>query len=163
MFNKAKLLTAGSAVMAVALVSTSANAATANADARATILDQITVTKTSDLDFGTIVVGATGGNATLSAASGAVNCAAALVCSGTTSAAAFSVAGTAGETVDITVDSTVNLLSGTDSMTASLASSDATLVLAGGDSFTVGGTLAVGANQATGDYVGNFDVTVNYQ
>ncbi|WP_164118478.1 DUF4402 domain-containing protein [Sphingorhabdus sp. Alg239-R122] len=163
MFNKAKFLTAGSAVLAAALVSTSANAATANADARATILEQITVTKTSDLDFGTVVVGATGGNVALSSADGSVSCDAALVCSGTTTAAAFDVTGTAGETVDITVDPSVNLVSGGNSMTASLSGSDASLVLAGGDSFTVGGTLAVAANQAAGDYVGNFDVTVEYQ
>ena len=42
-------------------------------------------------------------------------------------------------------------------------STPGTLVLSAGvDSFTVGGTLNVGANQAEGAYVGTFNVTVNY-
>jgi hypothetical protein len=32
-----------------------------------------------------------------------------------------------------------------------------------GGSFQVGGTLSVGANQASGDYAGAFNVTANYQ
>ena len=32
-----------------------------------------------------------------------------------------------------------------------------------GGSFQIGGTLSVGANQASGDYSGTFNVTANYQ
>ena len=48
-------------------------------------------------------------------------------------------------------------------MTASLTPSTGTITLAGGDSFSVGGTLNVGANQADGAYSGTFTVTVDYQ
>jgi hypothetical protein len=51
-------------------------------------------------------------------------------------------------------------------MVATLVESATTLTISGtaaNDVFTVGGSLAVGANQADGAYLGNFDVTVNYQ
>lgn len=164
MITKSKVAIA-STILAAALASTSANAATANADATATILEQVTVTKSSDLDFGTIVVGATGGTVDISTA-GARTCGAALVCSGAVTAAAFDITGTSGEVVDVTVDASVTLNSGGNSMTAALTSSDASITLDGtaaNDAFTVGGLLTVGASQAAGDYTGNFDVTVDYQ
>ena len=162
-FQTAKITAVCSSVLAIALASTSAHAATASAAAKATILEQVTVTKTSDLDFGTIVVGATGGNVVLSSANGSVNCAAALVCTGTTKAAAFDVTGTTGQTVNVTTATSVTLNNGTNNMTATLSGSDTSIVLDGTDAFTVGGTLAVAANQASGNYVGNFNVTVAYQ
>ena len=162
-FFKAKFAPLGVAVIAIAMTSTTAHAATANADAKATILKQVTVTNTSLLDFGTVVVGTTGGNVALKSSDGSVTCDAALVCTGTTKAAAFKIVGTTGETVKIDVAKTVTLTNGGNNMIASLSSSAASLVLNGTDNFTVGGTLAVGANQANGIYTGNFGVTVNYQ
>ncbi len=152
------------AAATMAFGASSANAATASADATATILQQITVTKTADLAFGTIVVGATGGNVTVSNSGGAITCAAALACSGTNGAAAFDVVGTVGEAVTVTVDPTVSLTSGSNSMTATLNPSySGTHTLVAADELVVGGTLAVAANQASGVYSGSFDVTVNYQ
>ncbi|WP_422345274.1 DUF4402 domain-containing protein [Parasphingorhabdus sp.] len=163
-FIKAAL--ASSVLAASVMGANAAHAATASADARATILEQVTVTNTSDLDFATIVTGATAGTVVVDAA-GAVTCAAALVCSGTTTAAGFSVAGTTGQTVDIDADATVTLTNGGgNAMVATLVESATTLTISGtaaNDVFTVGGSLAVGANQADGAYLGNFDVTVNYQ
>ncbi len=58
----------------------------------------------------------------------------------------------------------ITLTSGTDSMTVSgLASDVASIVLDGTDAFTVGGSLAVAANQAAGTYTGSFSVDVDYQ
>jgi hypothetical protein len=49
-------------------------------------------------------------------------------------------------------------------MTASLSASATTATLvANAGSFSVGGTLSVGANQVDGDYVGTFTATVDYQ
>ena len=152
------------AAATMAFGASSANAATASADATATILQQITVTKTADLAFGTIVVGATGGNVTVSNSGGAITCAAALACSGTNGAAAFNVVGTVGEAVTVTVAPTVSLTSGSNSMTATLNPNfSGSYTLAASNNLRVGGTLAVGANQASGVYSGSFDVTVNYQ
>ena len=149
-FIKAAL--ASSVLAASVMGANAANAATASADARANILQQVTVTSDgSDLDFGTIVSG------------GGRSCGAGIVCSGAFSAAGFDVTGTDGETVSVASDPSVTLNSGTNSMTANIVSSVSTMTLTGGvGSFNVGGLLNVGANQADGAYVGTFNVTVNY-
>ena len=156
--------TLASSVLAVSVMSANAaNAATASADARANILQQVTVTSDgSDLDFGTIVSGAAASTVAVNAA-GAATCGAGIVCSGTTSAAGFDVTGTSGETVDVSSDLTVTLTGPTDTMSATLTPSATTILLDGTDAFSVGGTLAVAANQADGAYLGTFNVTVNYQ
>lgn len=159
-FIKATL--ASSVLVASVMGATAAQADTATADARANILQQVTVNSDgSALDFGTIVTGAAASTVTVSA--GGRSCGAGLVCSGTTSAAGFDVTGTAGETVSVASDPSVTLTSGTSSMTANIVASVSTLTLTGGTgSFNVGGLLNVGANQADGAYEGSFNVTVNY-
>ncbi|MEO9634299.1 MAG: DUF4402 domain-containing protein [Parasphingorhabdus sp.] len=160
-FIKAAL--ASSVLAASVMGANAAQAATASADARANILQQVTVTSDgSDLDFGTIVTGATASSVVISSA-GALTCGTGLVCSGTTSAAGFDVTGTTGEIVTVSSDASVTLTGPSDTMTASLTPSASTITLDGTDGFTVGGTLSVGANQADGAYVGTFGVTVNYQ
>ena len=149
-------------VFAAAFSSTGARAATATASAKAQILTQITVTKTADLDFATIVSAPAASTVVVSPA-GVKTCGTGLVCTGTATAAAFGIAGTTGAIVTIVSDPTVSLASGANTMTAALLTSAATRTLTGTDSFTVGGTLAVGANQAAGAYTGTFTVTVNYQ
>lgn len=139
-----------------------AQAATATATARAQILRQITLTRTADLDFGTIVTGAAASTVDVSDA-GVRTCGAGLTCTNAVSAAAFTIVGTTGETVTIAAAGPVTLTSGANTMTATLATSAATRVLTGTDGFTVGGSLSVGANQADGVYTGTFTATVNYQ
>ena len=133
-FVKAAL--ASSVLVASVMGATAARADTATADARANILQQVTVNSDgSALDFGTIVTGT----------------------------AASTVAVSAGETVSVASDPSVTLTSGTNSMTANIVASVSTMTLTGGvGSFNVGGLLNVGANQADGAYVGSFNVTVNY-
>ncbi len=142
-------------------VATSAQAATANADARATILAPVIVTNTSALDFGLIAAGPAS-SVTVSTA-GARTCGAGLVCTGATTAANFTVVGVVGQTVGVSVPANVTLASGTNNMTATLNGSAASILLDGTDAFSVGGVLGVGANQAAGAYTGTFTVTVNYQ
>lgn len=157
---KAALL--GAVVLSAGLTATSANAATATATARANILRQLTVTRTADLDFGTIVTGAAASTVVISSA-GARTCGAGLTCTGTVSAANFNIVGTVASVVTTSVGGTVTLTSGANNMSATLAGSGATLTLDGTDDYTVGGTLNVGANQADGVYTGTFTATVNYQ
>ena len=82
----------------------------------------------------------------------------------TPSSAHFTVAGQTGLTYDVTPDASVTLTSGTDTMTSTLVAypGDGYQIVAGADSFTVGGTLSVGANQAAGNYHGTFHVLVQY-
>lgn len=159
-----KAIVATTTLAALGLGATSANAATANATARAKILRQITVTNTSDLQFGTIVTGAAASTVAVST-SGAVTCGAGLVCTGTTTAAGFTIGGTTGQVALISVPPTVTLTNPLlNTMTASLTSSAAsTTLVANAGSFTVGGTLSVGALQVDGDYTGTFTATVIYQ
>jgi Mat/Ecp fimbriae major subunit len=153
----------GSVIASLGLGATSAQAATATATARAKILRQVTVTNSTDLQFGTIVTG-TAPSTVIVSTLGARTCGAGLVCSGVTTAAAFAIGGTTGQIVTISVPATVQLDSGTNNMIATLTSSAATATMvANAGAFTVGGTLTVGADQADGDYAGNFIATVNYQ
>ena len=161
--NMIKAVLAGSAFAAMALATTAAQAATADGTASATILTQVTVSNTSALDFGTIAIGTSGGNVTISTA-GARTCGSGLVCSGATTAAGFSVSGVTGQTVGVTVPGSVTLTeTGGATMSATLSSSAASIVLDGTDAFTVGGVLGVGGTQTAGAYSGLFTVTVNYQ
>jgi Mat/Ecp fimbriae major subunit len=154
------------AVSAIAMGSNAAYAATATADAKATILSPITIAKTADLDFGTIAVNA-GDTVTIPATSDTATCGATagnLICAGTTSRAKFNVTGAANTSVSISSDASVSLTSGANSMSATLVRSAnaATLSATGAGSFDVGGALTVGGTQAAGAYVGTFNVTVNY-
>ncbi len=164
-FVKAALILAAGAA---SMVSTSAHAAGATATARAKILKQVTVTNTSDLQFGTIVKAP--GTATVSIDStGARTCGAGLTCTGTTSAADFGVGGTVGEVVTVSSDATVSMTNGAGgNMTATLTPSATTLTLGAltagyNGTFSVGGALTIAAAQADGVYSGTFNVTVNYQ
>lgn len=138
---------------------------TATATAKARVLKQITVTNTSDLDFGTIVTGAA---ASVGVSTGGVRtCGAGLTCTSTVSAANFNISGTNNEVVTITGDNTVALSNGTGgNMTATLTRSATTITLVNsaiGGSFQVGGTLPLAAAQPDGNYIGTFSVTVDYQ
>ncbi|HZG33423.1 MAG TPA: DUF4402 domain-containing protein [Sphingopyxis sp.] len=154
----------GVALAAFAMNTSAAHAASATGTAKAKILRQITLTNTSDLQYATVISGATASTVAVST-TGAATCGAGLTCTGTTSAANFNIAGTNGAVVLVGGDSSVTLngsLGGT--MTSSLSYSATSVTLgATGGSFQVGGTLSVGANQASGDYSGTFNVTANYQ
>lgn len=151
------------ATLAVIGSGTTAGAAMGNATARAKILGQVTVTRVADLEFGTIVAGAAPSTVIINPF-GVRTCGAGLVCSGAVTAAAFSVSGTAGRIVTVSVPAAITLSNGTDTMSALLAASAPGLLLgAGGAFFTVGGTLNVGSNQVDGDYSATFNATVEYQ
>jgi Mat/Ecp fimbriae major subunit len=156
----------GSVFAAAALAGTSAQAATASATASANILTQVTVTKTADLDFGTIAIGTSGGTVTVGNTDNRT-CGAGLVCSATVSSAKFDIAGAASQLVGISIDPsvTLNRTGGGATMSASLTTSipSVTLSGAGAGSFNAGGVLNVAATQAAGAYTGTFNVTVNYQ
>lgn len=156
-------------VFSAGFASTGAHAATASATAKAEILQQVTVTKNADLDYAVIVTGATASTVQVSTA-GVRTCGAGLTCTGTVTAADFSVAGTVGKVVTISVPASATLVSGANSMTSTLVGSASTMTIsatAANNTFQVGGTLSVGANQADGVYqttvAAPITVTVNYQ
>jgi hypothetical protein len=158
----------GAAIAALAMNASAAQAASATGTAKAKILRQITLTNTSDLQYATIISGSTASTVAVSTA-GAVSCGAGLTCTGTTTAANFDIQGTNNAVVLVGGDSSVTLngsLGGTMTSTLTYSATSVTLTNGPGTvggSFQVGGTLSVGANQASGDYAGTFNVTANYQ
>lgn len=142
----------------------SALAAEATGTASATVLQPVTVTKITDLDFGKIVSGPNASTVSLSPA-GLFQCGTGITCLDNHSAAQFSVVGVPGHLVNIQSDSQIILSTvGGQKMQVALETSAKTLKLnSGSNNFIgVGGTLSVGAFQAEGVYTGLFTITVNY-
>jgi hypothetical protein len=140
------------------------HAASATANASATVIAAIAVSKTADMNFGSVVPTASAGTVALSTA-GAVT--STLTTTGAHSAAAFNVTGGANEAYSIALPSSASLSDGAShTMTVntftSSAGASSTLNGSGTSSFTVGATLQVGANQVAGAYTGTFQVTVAY-
>src|SRR6185437_14912350 len=131
------------------------------------IIASIAVSKTQDLDMGTVIPGSTAGSVTLNPTSGAQGVTGGILYAATSGQPAlFSVTGAPSHAFTITFGASPITLTGTAG-TMSLAlssslSSPATFNGAGTATLGVGGTLAVGANQAEGNYVGTLTVTVAY-
>ena len=158
----------GAAIAAMTMSAGTAHAASATGTARAKILRQITLTNTRDLQFATIISGATASTVVVSTA-GAPTCGAGLICTGTTTSANFDIQGTNNAVVLVGGDANVTLngsLGGTMGAVLDYSTGSVTLTTGSGTvggSFQVGGTLSVGINQIEGDYTGTFNVTANYQ
>jgi hypothetical protein len=135
------------------------------ATARAQIVDPLTLTKTSDLDFGTIVkksgLGTTAETIVISSI-GVVTCTTNTLCSGVTTSAGFNVTGSSSQLVKIYV-SPSNLSSGTNQIVFTpTAVNPITLDTSGAGTFKVGGSIPVSSATVSGVYIGNMDVTVDY-
>ncbi|WP_243286177.1 DUF4402 domain-containing protein [Geothrix terrae] len=157
----------------------SATATASNVPASARIYVPISVSLTNGgLSFGDIFASTTGGDVTLDPQNNTrTSTNPTLGTTGSVSAAEFKVTGKRSATYAITLpaDGTVTLTgSGTpmpvSKFTASVAGAAATTTATGllpsaanaSQTFTVGGTLTLGANQTDGDYAGTFNVTVAY-
>lgn len=152
--------------------------ATGTANANATIAKPITITKTSDLNFGIIVPDGVGNGTltvTVDTADGrsiANNTDGALL-GGTVSSAAFTVTGRPNATYAITLPAAaINIIGGVTAATMPVGSFTSATVNGGtlldpgtgtgSDGITVGATLTVGEEQAADSYTGTFNVTVAY-
>ena len=152
---------------AAVLMSAPAFAADANSTAGADIIAPLQVANTAPLYFGTIAPSTTASDTVLVSAAGAKTCGTNLTClTNDHTAAGFDVTGEADQSYTITLPSSVAISNGSggsmnvNNFSGSKASGTLT---AGTDNFTVGGTLTVAANQASGEYTGTFAVTVEYQ
>lgn len=135
------------------------------ATATARIVKPLTLERVEHLDFGTIIVW---GDGTVAIdQSGNINCTAAtLVCDATGSAAEFQVTGTNNRVVQINASGST-ITNGTDTLSFT-PDAPATITLPNsgvnnGTNFNVGGSIAVYETTSPGTYVGNMDVTVQYQ
>ena len=156
------------AVTAIAaLVAIPSYAADVSSSAGADIIAPLQITNSAALYFGTIAPSLTTADQVVVTSSGTRSCGSELTCvTADHTAAGFSVTGEADYVYNITLPTSISISNGgggsmtVDTFTGSKASG--TLV-SGSDTFNVGGTLSVTANQPTGEYTGTFSVTVEYQ
>ncbi|MCA1733497.1 MAG: DUF4402 domain-containing protein [Acidobacteria bacterium] len=157
-FNRT-LLGALALTLIIPAVGMAQSSDTAQADALANIIAPITLTAGTPLNFGDIVASTATGDVTVTTAgAGSASGGVTLLGTTATTAATFTVGGTAGRGFTVVVDPSVTMGSMTATLNANIASG-----VVGTDNVAVGGVLTVGANQAEGLYTGTFDVTVSYQ
>jgi len=164
-----KFLAATFGVVAATLVSASAYAASVTGNASAVVATPIAISEVTAMSYGNIAGSGAVGTAVLDTADGLTVTGGVTALSGSTPASgAFSVTGQGTSTYSITLPTSVTLTgpgAATMTITGLGHSAGATPALAAGAaSFKIGGSLAVGINQAAGTYAsGAFPVTVNYQ
>ncbi len=168
--RKTVLLLASLFVMVLATQRVNAqNQASVSANATATIVKSISIEKIADLQFGKIIAGSTAGQVQIQTDGSRTIAAGDVVLFNQGSdhqAAAFKTIGSPNATYSLSFSSSVSLTgpTGSDPMTVDGFVHNATRTLsdAGEESFKVGATLHVGANQAVGEYEGTFSVTAAY-
>lgn len=163
-----RLALAGAAISALSFGSAAHAATTATATATAEVLSTLTVTADTPLNFGQIAANGAGTvtvNADSSVASSAT-----LISTGTRAPAGFTVTGTPGASVVVSLPASATLtrFGGTETMSISgfntnPAAGFQLAAVTGAANFSVGGTLSVAAGQAAGVYNGTFSVSVEYQ
>lgn len=179
-----KILFSAAATVA-ALGSTGAQAATANATAKANVLKPLQMTGGGTVDFGTIVTPSTAsfsGTFTIDAAASQTStyCASGFACTGTPAAAMFNLQGSNNANITLTVPLNVALTlqgaTGTPptltfvtkhSLAANNGTGNYVIQLpnsgAPGLNFYVGGSVTIDQATAGGSYQGAFTVTADYQ
>jgi len=145
------------------------NQASVTANATATIVKSISIEKNADLQFGKIIAGSTAGQVQIQTDGSRTIAAGDVVLFNQGSdhqAAAFKTIGSPNATYYLSFPSSVSLTgpTGSDPMTIEgfVHSATGTLSASGEETFNVGATLNVGANQAAGEYAGTFSVTAAY-
>jgi hypothetical protein len=167
-----KLLISAGAFAGLALSTPAAAANTAPATATVNIVSPLTLANNTPLDFGTIVAnsGAFASEVVHVDMAGVRTCPVTLTCSGTTvGAAGFTITGSKGQTVVLTMPASVTLngsVSGTLSVDLSSDEPTTNPVLdpvTGTATFAIGGKLTIPAGTVDGVYQNTFNVTANYQ
>ncbi|CAN5346653.1 hypothetical protein BH10PSE1_BH10PSE1_21040 [soil metagenome] len=174
---KTRIFAAAAAFAALAAIASPvfAQSASTTGTGSITVIRPITITKTSDMKFGTVVRPTTGSGTVVLTAAGVRSVTggvAALASGDTPVAAAFNVAGEGGQSVSITIPTTFTMTSGADSLTvttsnnltgsASAQTLSNALGAAGSLAFAVGGSVPISSTQTTGAYTGSFTVSAAY-
>ena len=172
-----KIIAAAAALVVIAFASPSLaqSCSSTTGSGSITVIRPLTITKTADLKFGTVVRPGSGSGTVVVSAAGARSVTGgvvSLVSGDTPAAAAFAVAGEGGQSVSVTIPATFSMANGTDTLTVttsnSLTGSAASQTLsnalgsAGSLAFSVGGSVPVGSTTATGAYTGTFTVSAAY-
>ena len=172
MRNTLRLVAMGAALAATSFATSASAAASATATATAEILQSLTLTADSALNFGQIA--ANTGGTVLVKGDGTVSQTGSVVWTGTRAPAGFTVTGTKGVSVLVTLPTAASTLylggvtTSLDKMTLDQFNDDPTGgfqldAVTGKAKFNVGGRLTVASAQAAGTYSGTFAVSVEYQ
>lgn len=169
MRNSLRIAAFGAALAAASLATSANAAATATATATADVLNSLTLTADTALDFGQIAANS-GGTVTVNA-NGSVAQTGGLISTGTRVPAGFTVTGSPNAMVGITLPAgaiTLTRATGTETMTLDGLNTNPVGAFqldgaTGQAAFAVGGTLHVGNAQMPGSYSGTFSVSVEYQ
>jgi hypothetical protein len=169
-----KIALCAAAVSALASPAFAQAEATQSTTGTTRIIQPITLTKDSDLAFGSVVKPPTGSNnVIIDEATGARTTDGGgdvALAPSTTSRAAFTVGGEGGQTFSITNPGTFDMtrVGGSETLTVTLVATAATGLIsgtlgsAGTATFGVGGSFPVATGTVSGNYTGSFDVTVAY-
>lgn len=166
------------AAFASGVLAAPAHAADQSGTANAAVIRPNTLIKTDDLDFGTLASGATAGTVTVDPVTGARSATGGVtpvgaghqraVFQGTGGFLLLFVSGSNSATLAragggaAPMTATLTRAATTSGGGIALLGASATLFPSGVQTYYVGGTLTVPANQPPGDYSGTFTLTVNY-
>lgn len=143
-----------------------ADAAQITVQANANVVKALTLTASQHLDFGTIMPAATGTTTVSLSMAGVISCPATATCTGAARPAMFNVQGSNKGVVRISVvpSDLVNAVNGSTIRYTPIAPATITLTNSGapGTNFNIGGSIAI-PSTAEGTYVGNIEVTADYQ
>lgn len=158
-------------ILATLLVMFAFSAATfaqvqATANATATIVTPIAITKDVDLNFGNLAVSTAAGTAVVAPnGNRTATLGVTLMPGGTVSAASFTISGIADASYAVTLPTTLNIVNGANTMVVDNFTSDYAGTITGGSVvLNVGATVNVNINQPAAVYTNTTDltVTVNY-
>lgn len=169
-----KRLTALAVITGVALAATPASAAAVavtgtKPQAKVTILKPLVLTRTADLNFGTVLLGTFTGSVNVSMSqAGVLSCGTGVTCSGTSSVGGYNVKGTNNQVVTISAPNvTMNnqTTAGSSIVVTLSAPGSVSLPNSGntGVNFAVGGSFSIDGTTVDGVYAGDMNVTVDYQ
>jgi len=168
MFNRKILIATTAGLISLGAFSGSVFAASVSAQANATIAAPLSVSETTQMNFGSISPDASSATTVqLDTADAVTSPDGAGLVGGTVASGAFSVSGvgTLGFTITLPANGTVSLGGPGTAMPVNNFSDSlggVGALTAGSASFTVGADLTVGAGQTGGAYLGSYTVTVNY-
>ena len=154
------------AVLLGAVPLASAEAAQVTIQANANVVKALTFSSKQDLDFGTIMPAATGTTTVSISMAGAITCPAAATCTGVARPAIFNLQGTNKGVIQLIAaqSNLVNSANGSTIRFTPTAPATITLTNSGqpGNDFNVGGSIAI-PSTADGTYIGNIEITADYQ
>lgn len=167
-----KVLLSAAALGAVASPAFAQASAGSSTSGTTRIIQGISIAKTTDLVFGTVVRPSTSTNSVvINETTGARSVSGggdAVLVTSTSSRAAYTVTGEGAQTFSVTVPATFNMTSGPNTLVVTTTTTGATGTLSGtiGASGTatvgVGGSFPLATSTATGNYTGTFTTTVAY-